>query len=87
MARVGRLHAADGGEVEAAFLRVEGGHGARAVDADQPVGFRAALRRVGERQHLLVGAQRAKPSRIDAGVIDCSHRRSIGFLLRACCTM
>jgi hypothetical protein len=29
----------------------------------------------------------AKPSRIDCGVIDCSHRRSIGFLLRACCTI
>ena len=29
----------------------------------------------------------SKPSRIDCCVIDCSHSRSIGFLLRACCTM
>src|SRR2546430_10222575 len=28
-----------------------------------------------------------KPSRIDCGVIDCSQRRSIGFLMRACWTM
>src|SRR5690606_36828138 len=41
-----RLHAADRRLVEAAFLGVEGGHGARAVDADQPVGFRARTRGV-----------------------------------------
>ncbi len=52
-----RLHAADRGLVEAAFLGIEGGHGARAIDADQPVGFRAAARGVGQRLHLLVGAQ------------------------------
>jgi hypothetical protein len=52
-----RLHAADRGLVEAAFLGVEGRHGARAVDADQPVGFRAAARGIGQRLHFLVGAQ------------------------------
>jgi hypothetical protein len=52
-----RLHAAHRCLVEAAFLRVEGGHGTRAVDADQPVRFRAAARGIGQRQHFLVGAQ------------------------------
>lgn len=52
-----RLHAAHGGQVEAALFRVERGHRAGAVDADQPVRFRAAARGVGQRQHFLVGAQ------------------------------
>ena len=52
-----RLHAADRGEVEAAFLGIEGGHCARAVDAYQPVGFRTRLGGVGEREHVAVGAQ------------------------------
>ncbi len=52
-----RLHAAHGGQVEAALFRVEGGHGAGAVDADQPVRFRAATRGVGQRQHFVVAAQ------------------------------
>ena len=52
-----RLHAADRRQEEAAVARVERGHRARAVDADQPVGLGAAARRVGERQHLLVAAQ------------------------------
>jgi hypothetical protein len=52
-----RLHAADRRLVEAALLRVEGRHGARAVDADQPVGLGAAARGVGQRPHLLVRAQ------------------------------
>jgi hypothetical protein len=34
------LHPPDCGEVEAALLRIEGGHGAGAVDAHQPIGFR-----------------------------------------------
>ena len=55
-----RLHAANGGEVEAAGLRVEGGHRARAVDANQPVGFRPAHRRVGQRAHGGVVAQLLK---------------------------
>jgi len=52
-----RLHAAHGGQEEAAALAVEGGHGTRAVDTDQPVGFGAAAGSVGQRQHLLVLAQ------------------------------
>ena len=52
-----RLHAADGGQLEAAGLRIERRHRARAVDADQPVGLGAANRRIGERPHLLVAAQ------------------------------
>ncbi|MCY1360620.1 hypothetical protein D9M69_472540 [compost metagenome] len=55
-----RLHAAHGGEEKAAALAVEGGHGARAVDADQPVGLGAAARGVGQRQHVLVLAQAAE---------------------------
>ena len=34
-----RLHAADRCLVEAALPRIEGRHGARAVDSDQPVGL------------------------------------------------
>ncbi|MCE3247341.1 MAG: hypothetical protein K0R41_1166 [Geminicoccaceae bacterium] len=56
----GRLHPAHRSEVEAALLRVEGGHRARSVDADQPVGFRATLGGVSERQQLPVGAQLGK---------------------------
>ena len=52
-----RLHAADGGQEEAAVARVEGRHRARAVDADQPVGLAAAARGVGQALHLLVAAQ------------------------------
>ena len=55
-----RLHPADGGEVKPAGLRVEGGHGAGAVDADQPVGFGTADRRVGQRTHGRVVAQLRK---------------------------
>ena len=78
-----RLHAAHRRLVEAAFLRIEGGHGARAVDADQPVGFRAAARGVGQRQHFMVGAQMGE------AVADCGagHRlqpeAADGFLLGA----
>ena len=56
--RKGRgLNAADRGEIEPAFLGVEGGHGARAVYSDQPVCLRAAARRVGEGKQFLVRAQ------------------------------
>ena len=53
----GRLHAAHGGQKEAPALRVEGRHGARAVDAHQPVGLAAAARRVVQAAHLRVAAQ------------------------------
>src|SRR5205823_7474203 len=56
-----RLYAANRGEVEAALLGIEGSHGTRAVDAHQPVRFRAALRRVGQRQQLAVRAQLREP--------------------------
>ena len=55
-----RLHAADGGEVKAAGLGVEGGHGAGAVDADQPVAFRAAEGGVTQAGHFRGFAQRQK---------------------------
>ncbi len=55
-----RLHPADRGQVKAAFLGIEGRHRARAVDADQPVGFAAAARRIRQRQHFLVFAQTGK---------------------------
>ena len=55
-----RLHAADGGQIKATFLGIERRHGARAVDADQPIRLRAALCRIGERQQLLVGTQGGK---------------------------
>ena len=76
-----RLHAAHGRQLEAARLRVERGHRARAVDADEPVGLGAARRGVGQRQHARRRcAALAKPSRIAAGVIDCSHSRLIGLV-------
>ena len=56
----GRLHAAHGGEEKAAALRVEGRHGARAVDAHQPVGLAAAAGGIGQALHLRVAAQAAK---------------------------
>ena len=52
-----RLHATHGRQIEAAALGIEGGHRARAVDADDPVGLRAAARGARERRHVLVGAQ------------------------------
>ena len=52
-----RLHAAHRRFVKTAALGVERGHCARAVDADQPIGFRAADRGVGQRQHFFVAAQ------------------------------
>ena len=55
-----RLHAADRRQVEAAGFRVESGHRARAVDADQPVGFRTADRGVGQSLHLGAGPQLGK---------------------------
>src|SRR5207249_9170888 len=51
------LHTADRGLVKTAFLRVEGCHCARAVDADEPIRLGAAQRRVGEWAQLAVLAQ------------------------------
>ena len=51
------LHAPDSRQVKAARFGVERRHCACGVDADQPVGFRAANRRIGQRQHFLVTAQ------------------------------
>ncbi len=56
----GRLHAADRCFVKTAFLRVERRHRARAVDADQPVGFRTATCSIGQRLHFGIGAQMGK---------------------------
>src|SRR5204863_8420039 len=44
-------------QIEAALLRIERGHCARAVDADEPVGFRAAFRRVRQREQFAVASQ------------------------------
>ena len=51
------LHAADGSEVKAPLLGIEGGHRPRAVDAHQPIGLGAALGGIGEWQEFLVCAQ------------------------------
>ena len=51
------LHAADGSEVKAPFLGIEGGHCASAVDAHQPIGLGAALGGVGEWQQFPIRAQ------------------------------
>jgi hypothetical protein len=55
-----RLDAADGRQVEAASLRVESGHRARAIDADQPVRFRSADSGIGQAEHLGTAAQSGK---------------------------
>ena len=52
-----RLDPADGRFEKAAELGVERRHRPRAIDADQPVGFRPAVGGVGQRQHVLVCAQ------------------------------
>ena len=56
-----RLDAANGRLEKTAELGVERRHGARAVDAHQPVGFRPAVRGVGQRQHVLVFAKLREP--------------------------
>ena len=53
-----RLHAPHRRQEEAAVARVEGGHRARAVDADQPIRLRAGPGGVGQAVHLLVAAER-----------------------------
>src|SRR5207247_2196041 len=51
------LHAADGSEVKAPFLGIEGGHCPSAVDAHQPIGLGAALGGIGEWQQFPIRAQ------------------------------
>ena len=52
-----RLYATDRGQVEAASLRIEGGHRPGAVDADKPVGFGTADGGVGQPLHFATWAQ------------------------------
>ncbi len=54
------LHPPHRGEEKTAIARIERRHGARAVDADQPVRFGAAARGISQRPHLLVAAQLGK---------------------------
>ena len=65
-----RLHTTDGRQIKTAFFGIEGSHRAGAIDTDQPVGFAAATRGIGERQHVGVVAQMLE------GIADCalSHR-------------
>ena len=51
------LHATDGGEKEPAALRIERGHCACDIDADQPIGLGAGYRGVGQRQKFAVFTQ------------------------------
>ena len=57
----GRLHSTDWRKLESAPLRVEGGHGARGIDAYQPIAFATAHGGIGERNHLLAGTQVGEP--------------------------
>ena len=66
-----RLHAADRCEEEAAVQAVEGRHGARAVDAHEPVGLRAALGGRCKVLHLLVAPQVRK------GIPDGARRHGL----------
>ena len=56
-----RLHSPHRRQEEATVAGVERGHRPRAVDADQPVGFGAGSRRVGESVHLIVAAEGGEP--------------------------
>ena len=56
----GGLHPAYRGQIETTLLRVEGGHRAGAVDADQPVRLAAALGCIRKRQELTVLPQGRK---------------------------
>ncbi len=56
----GRLHTAHSGQEKASVARIEGGHGSRAIDAHQPIGFRPAACGVCKRQHLRIRAQIGK---------------------------
>ena len=58
---------------------VEGGHGARAVDPHQPVGLERASAAASSGLSCSSSRRLAKASRIACCVIDCSHRRWIGF--------
>ena len=51
------LHASGSGDVESAVTRVETGQRTGGVEPDEPVGFGAALRGIGEREHLFVITQ------------------------------
>ena len=53
----GRLHAPHSGQEETPVARIEGGHGAGAVDAHHPVGLGAAARRIGQALHLLIALE------------------------------
>ena len=59
-AQGGGLYPAHGGEEKTAVARVKRSESAGTVDADQPIGFGAAARRVGQALHLRGGAQTAK---------------------------
>ena len=54
------MHPAHGGEEKTAVARVEGGEGAGAVDAHQPIGLGAAAGGVGQALHLRGAAQAVK---------------------------
>ena len=55
-----RLHASDRSFEKATRLGIERSHGASAIDSDQPIGFRAAQRGIGQRQHFLIVSQTRK---------------------------
>src|SRR5260363_118966 len=76
-----RLHAPDGRQKKTAVLAIEGGHRARAVNPDQPVGLCAAARGGGERLHVPVAPQPFKR------VIDCIQTRATGWRALAYCTI
>ena len=71
------LYAADCGELKSAGLGIERGHRARAIDADQPIRFGTAYRRIGKRligravfQFLEAVANRALRHRLQPQAFD-----------------
>ena len=55
-----RLDAADGCQMEPAGFGIESGHGASAIDADEPIGFGTADSGVSQGKHRLIIAQRGE---------------------------
>ena len=64
------MHAADRRQIKTTFLGIESRHGARAIDADQPVGLAATTCGIREGQHVGVISQMLE------GIADCAlgHR-------------
>ncbi len=76
----GSLHAACGGDIEAAVARAEAGEGAGGIETDEPIGLRAALGGIGEGLHGRAGAELV-PGIEDGALGHGLHPEAFGGLL------